>query len=654
MVKGLVSIIITTKNEAAVIGRLLKSIKRQPYKKIETLVVDNNSTDKTVSIVEALGVKILKKGPERSAQRNFGFQKSKGEYVLFLDADMELSHLVIEECLMAVKRKKNIGAVVIPEESIATTFWEKVKAFERSFYNEHGDEITEAARFFPKAVLEKIGGYDEKITGPEDWELPERVKRKGYLVDRINSKIYHYERIKSLHSLIKKKFYYGKKAHVYLSKQKLPIISPKTIYFLRPVFYQQWRKTIRSPILTLAMFVMFFCELVGGGLGYIVGILDIDSKQKRILLLTTPFRPNIGGVETHLDDLINKGIQKGIEFEVLTYQPLITESKGQVIEKGEKFTVYRIPWIRMNLFLRLEKYPALEFFYLFPALFLAGLVLLCCKGRNISTIHSQGLIAGAAGVVLGKLFSKPVIVSTHSIYNFPRQGLYRRAVQYLFSNSKHVLTLSLQSQQEILDLKINANKISTFTYWVDQKRFRPQKKSQARKILQLSTRDFICLFVGRLVVVKGIRELLDSARTSSITYLIIGDGPLKNEIIDTSELSKNIVFVGRVDNDKLSVYYNAADVLVVPSVHEEGFGRVILESLSCGLPVIGSNRGGIKESMSKEVGVLIKVTAENISQALKKIKRDKKILKTMSRKALIYARNHFSDKNIDQIIKYYE
>ena len=87
--------------------------------------------------------------------------------------------------------------------------------------------------------------------------------------------------------------------------------------------------------------------------------------NKNCLLLTSPFRPNIGGVETHLDDLISEGTKKGVNFTVLTYQPLVTEARGKFKEKGKGFTIYRIPWIRMNLFLMLEKFPAFEFAYLF-------------------------------------------------------------------------------------------------------------------------------------------------------------------------------------------------------------------------------------------------------------------------------------------------
>lgn len=271
MQNPLVSIIITTKNEADVIKGLLKSIKKQSYKKLEIIVVDNNSEDKTKGISRSFTKKIYDKGPERSAQRNFGVKQALGRYLLFLDADMELSSKVVEECVYKMESNVSMGALMIPEKPIAKRFWEKIKAFERSFYNLEGDDVTDAARFFNKEIFYKIGGYDEMLTGPEDWELTERVKKGKFLIGRVNALIYHYERISDIYSLLKKKYYYGIKSNIYFKKKNIPLFGPKTIYFLRPVFYKHWSRMVMHPFLTSAMFFMLGLEMVAGGLGYLKG-----------------------------------------------------------------------------------------------------------------------------------------------------------------------------------------------------------------------------------------------------------------------------------------------------------------------------------------------------------------------------------------------
>lgn len=268
--KDLVSVIITTKDEEDVIRTLIQSVKRQTYKYKEVIVVDNGSKDKTTKIAREMGAKVYSFGPERSGQRNFGAKVSEGKYLLVLDADMELSSKVIEDCVSKVVKEKAI-AVVIPEESKWVNFWGQVKAFERSFYNEKGDPITDAARFFSKKAFNEVGGYDESITGPEDWDLPDRLIERGFKITRSSEKIFHHEQDLSLTILFKKKFYYGLNAHKYLKKHGIPILGPKTVYFLRPLFYRSWPKLLQHPILSFGITTMLFVELIGGGLGYIVG-----------------------------------------------------------------------------------------------------------------------------------------------------------------------------------------------------------------------------------------------------------------------------------------------------------------------------------------------------------------------------------------------
>lgn len=268
----LVSIIIPTFNEECVITNLLVSIKKQSYKKVEVIVVDDASSDRTVKIASKYTSHVYNRShAERSVQRNFGASKAKGDYLFILDADMELSENVIEECVEKTLKEKNIGVIAIPEKSIANTFWEKVKAFERSIYNKEGDKTTDAGRFFDRKAFEKVGGYDETITGPEDWDLPERILKAEYKQGRIKSKIFHFERVPNPIRLAKKKYYYALTSYRYLKKHEISPFSEKTIYFLRPAFYKNWKMLISNPVLTTAMFVMLTLEQIGGGLGYLVG-----------------------------------------------------------------------------------------------------------------------------------------------------------------------------------------------------------------------------------------------------------------------------------------------------------------------------------------------------------------------------------------------
>jgi glycosyltransferase involved in cell wall biosynthesis len=271
MVNPLVSLIVTTKNEEDVIERLLISINDQSYSSFEILVVDNNSSDNTQIIAKKYTKNVYDFGPERSAQRNFGAKNASGEFLFILDADMELEPDVIEKCVSAMQKDTKLGCIAVPEKPFATNFWEKVKAYERSFYSLEGDSETDAPRFFRKEAFEKAGGYDETVTGPEDWDLPETIEKLGYKRKWIRVYIKHYERIPSLFSLFRKKYYYGLRAHRYFAKQNVSLVSAKTIYFLRPVFYRNWNILLTHPFLTIAMFLLLTGEQLSGGLGFLVG-----------------------------------------------------------------------------------------------------------------------------------------------------------------------------------------------------------------------------------------------------------------------------------------------------------------------------------------------------------------------------------------------
>jgi len=294
-----VSVIITTKNEAHGIAVCIKSIQKQTYKHIETIVVDNNSSDKTKDIVKSFGARVFDKGPERSAQRNFGAKKAKGDYLLFLDADMELTPGVVEECVNVMRqetmsnkqkelqdrkqktenRKQNCSlliahcpkyfAVVIPEKSFGIGFWASCKALERSFYL--GIPWIESARFFQKKAFKKVGGYDETLTGPEDFELPQRLKQiyGDECIGRISSFILHNEGKLTLGKILKKKYYYGKKMKKYQQMQSAKGYFDKqaSIWRRYKLFFSKSSIILRNPITFVGMLILKTLEMSAVVLG---------------------------------------------------------------------------------------------------------------------------------------------------------------------------------------------------------------------------------------------------------------------------------------------------------------------------------------------------------------------------------------------------
>ncbi|MDO8657854.1 MAG: glycosyltransferase [Candidatus Levybacteria bacterium] len=269
MQQPLVSVLVHTKNSKRTIKKHLESIVSQSYKPIEIIMVDNNSTDNTVAIAKHFTRNIFTYGPERSAQRNFAAKKAKGDYFLVPDSDMILGKNVVAQCVSLMLSDPKIKAIVIPEESIGEGFWTQCKILERSFY--FGVDWIEAARFFKRKTFERIGGYDEKNTGTEDYDLPQQIIKKygKESTGRIKEFIYHDEGRLSLFGTLKKKFYYAQKLQVYKDRnpeyygKQANIIRRYVLFFSNPI------KLFRNPVIGLGMLFMKTCEFAAGGLGYL-------------------------------------------------------------------------------------------------------------------------------------------------------------------------------------------------------------------------------------------------------------------------------------------------------------------------------------------------------------------------------------------------
>lgn len=211
----LVSVIITTKNEQANMKNCLDSIKNQDVhrEKIEVIVVDNNSNDRTKEIAQEYTEKVYNFGPERSAQRNEGVRRARGKYVLYLDADMILSMDIIAECIEKCE-KAGFIALYVPEIIIGKGLWIRVRNFERSFYNA---TCIDAVRFVRRDKILAIRGFDESLSGPEDWDFDRRIKDVG-AVGIINSPLYHNEGKFCLNAYLTKKNYYARSFVQYVRK----------------------------------------------------------------------------------------------------------------------------------------------------------------------------------------------------------------------------------------------------------------------------------------------------------------------------------------------------------------------------------------------------------------------------------------------------
>lgn len=361
------------------------------------------------------------------------------------------------------------------------------------------------------------------------------------------------------------------------------------------------------------------------------------SIKKNILIITPFFSPNIGGVESHLIDLIKELNQHKIHSTVLTYSPLTTNLPYLFKEKIGYCRIYRFRWFGKNLFHTLEKFPLFDFLYLTPYLLLRSLIWLSCNHKQITTIHSQGINATFIGNILAKVFHKRHITSTHAVYDHIH-NLNQKIVVVILNHTDKILCLSQSSQKQLISWGVNPQKISLYRYWIDLKKFTPAK---------VKPKKLTFIFVGRLIKKKGIILYLKLAQKfSQYNFLVIGTGPEKNLVLKYCQQLSNLKYLG---TDPI---YQQASVLLTPSLYQEGYGRVVMEAVACGLPVIASNYGGLTEALDNSVAILIKPTFKNFSRAIEEISQPSKY-QSLQKKCRHYALNKFSSKNFDLISRHY-
>lgn len=386
--------------------------------------------------------------------------------------------------------------------------------------------------------------------------------------------------------------------------------------------------------------------------------------MKSILTLTPFYGPNLGGVETHLDDLSVFLQKKGFSQTVITYRPLTGSNiKAPFVQKEKNKAVYRLPWPRHNLFYLLEPKPLLQFPYLFTGIFVFSFFYLIFNSNKIDIIHGHGLAATVAGFILAKVFRKKMIVSLHTIYKFEDRRRLGAIMKLFFLRSDAILVLAQGAKDDLLAIGVPPDKIYVYTNWLDlKKKFYPQEQSECRNKLNLEKKGFVALFVGRLSPEKGVKLLLETIPkvAENISFVIVGGGPMKVEVEAITKKFKNVKYIGPVSNDRLPLFYNAADVLFWGSVDQDYFGRVTMGALGCGLPVIipskteyfGRLRPVEIDFPQGKIGYMLdnnpKIAAQKISELSKS-----KQLSQMRKNSRKYAIGHFSEKNANVFLKVY-
>lgn len=370
-----------------------------------------------------------------------------------------------------------------------------------------------------------------------------------------------------------------------------------------------------------------------------------------------------GGIEIHVLQLVNNLMKRGHQITIITTR----HPQGIEKETIEGLNIYYVgdkPMQCTGTFYR-------DSVYLFKSLNMR---------ERFDIVHSQDY----AGYGFAKHWNgNPHIVTSHGtpinvLKSILEVGNYKSSPKIplvfkshfsiapvIFKKCDRIVTVSNELNEDIkCQYKIPGYKIITIPNGIDENKFKPIDSSELKKKIGIET-DKLILFVGGISKQKGLHILINSfleiyEGRKDIALLIIGSGPYLNKIkkkINKFRLDNEIVFIDKLQNDELPQYYNMADVLVVPSLGMEGLPLVVIEAMSCGIPIIASRLGGIPTAIENmKNGILFEPgNALELSEKILELLNNKELADNFGKAGRKRAIEQFSlDRMVEQTIRVYE
>lgn len=185
---------------------------------------------------------------------------------------------------------------------------------------------------------------------------------------------------------------------------------------------------------------------------------------------------------------------------------------------------------------------------------------------------------------------------------------------------------------------------------VDPEVFRPQESLDVRRELGLEGM-FAVGFMGRLVKEKGIDTLLDALAMlpRDCVAVIVGSGPYRGSLVQQSErlsLERRVRWIPSVTSMEVPKYMSALDVLVLPSKTrrhwKEQFGRVLVEAMACGVPVVGSDSGEIPRVIGHAGLVFAEGDARALAERLRSLIADSQFRSDIGTQGRARVLEHFT------------
>ena len=377
-----------------------------------------------------------------------------------------------------------------------------------------------------------------------------------------------------------------------------------------------------------------------------------------LCIVTHTFLPHVGGIEKVVNEQSKRLLTRN-------FSPVVVTNR---IDTPKMYMVDGVP---VKCYESLNTGFRLGIPYSIPTVPSFPTFLKAVKSSKIVHVHGHPYLTSLTAAKIAKLCSKPLVLTQHNTFidynnvfdHIERLNDLTVGKQNLNVADK-IIAISNATKDYVLRLGTKPCKVEVIYNGVDLARFRPiiGKREEMRKKLGIAQNAIVVLTVRRLVYKNGIDTLIDTAniaikKSRRIVFLVVGKGPDMESIkLQAAQLGieANFRLAGFVSDEDLPSYYNAADLFVLPSKSGEGLPLVALEAMACGLPVIATDVGGIREILMEDYGKLV---LPNQPELLAKAVLDFASVDFSSRRGELRAmvEKRFSwDANVERLVEIYE
>lgn len=299
--------------------------------------------------------------------------------------------------------------------------------------------------------------------------------------------------------------------------------------------------------------------------------------------------------------------------------------------------------------------------------FMRNLLNFIVRGRKYQAVHVHYIFpTGLVGLLYKNVLRKKLIVTSHGgdIDQMSKKSeRVQKLTKQILDKSDHVITVGERLKEEVhTNFDISYQKLSVINMGVNRDVFKQQDKAAVRDELNIPSDERVLLFVGNLIRAKGLNDLVEayeiiSERESNTTLHFIGEPKDQAYFNELKEKTKNISSLyihDAKDQMEVAKWLAASDLFMLPS-HIEGFGLVALEAMACGVPVIGSDVGGLSYLLADEAGVKTEPhNPEDIAVKAIEVLNNKELQEKIVENGLIKADQFDQDKLIHSVTSLYK